>query len=268
MNAKWIRKISLLIALFFALSLSLQIADAADEICDGLMSLRAKHGIEFEAYLSDAGKNCLVASAPFVFERSFVGTQQIPVVLHFIPGIYQFKLNIPNYNSDRSGNIWYIGLSDVVEAPENCIPKAENDTIYFPSLIQIREKCKVQATLREVGSFSDRKYKVSISRFSTRAPAKTLELWTRSGMGRAYNKVDLALSPGLYRLNLHSPDEAHLGKISLDDIISDPPGCIGLSRIEFPSQVRVNQACRLYAILNSYLVIDLIFWNVSINRIE
>ncbi len=273
LNAKRIKRISLRIALFFALSLSLQIAHADDDICQGLMTLHAKHGVELESYLSDAGKNCLMASAStdsagesFEYEQSFVGTEQLSVELQFSPGMYWFRLKSPRYNSDRHGNMRYLGLSDVAEAPANCITKAEDDAIYFPSLIQIDQNCKVNATLGEIGSSSDHKYKVNISRYSPRDPARTLKTWTKNGMGSAYNIVDIALLPGVYRFNLHSPDQDNLGTISLEHIISDPPGCFGPTRIAFPSQVTVNRECRVYAILNSYLVIDLVFWNVSINR--
>lgn len=274
MNARWAKKVVSLIAMLVALSFSLQIVSAGDEICDWLLSLHDKFGSQLESYLSDAGKNCLLSGAPLLpanesFVQSFSAARQVQVELFFSPGIYQFNLDRPIYNSDRAGNMRYITLSHVVEEPENCIRTDDYSAIYFPTRIRIEADCEVSATLGEMGAASDQKYKVSISRIRPRLTARKAERWSQYGFGSDYNSVEIVFSRGLYSLSLHQPDAGDWGMIGLDHVISDPPGCFGSTWKNFPSQVHINQDCRIYAILNSYLKDNhLMHWHVAIHKIE
>lgn len=273
-DAKWIKRMASLLALFAALSFSLHVVSAGDEICDWLLSLHDKFGGQLESYLNDTGKNCLLSGAPAVpakepFVQSFIAAKQVPVELFFNPGVYEFDLDRPIYNSDRAGNMRYITLSNVVEEPENCIRTDDYSAIYFPTRIRIEADCEVSATLGEMGASSDQKYKVSISRIRPRLTARKAERWSQYGFGSDYDSVEIVFSRGLYSLSLHQPDAGDWGTIVLDDVVSDPPGCFGSSWKNFPSQVQINQDCRIYAILNAYLKDNhLLHWHVAIHKLR
>lgn len=96
-------------------------------------------------------------------------------------------------------------------------------------------------------------------------------IWSASGSSNDRQSVSLELLPGTYDLNLerlvpfyNSFDDS--SRIELEDAISDPDDCFVWESLDFPSTVRIEQPCRIFATLKAFSPRH--SWDVTITKSE
>ena len=109
-------------------------------------------------------------------------------------------------------------------------------------------------------------------------PVSTAEgevIWSESGRGNIASSVSLDLSVGTYSLNLIQPPlEGGWGNVWFDEIISVPESCFPWTtynwgpRISFPSDLPIEQDCRLFATLVIEHSNSNSSWEVSISKLS
>ena len=95
-------------------------------------------------------------------------------------------------------------------------------------------------------------------------------IWSGSGRGSVRSPVEIVFQPGIYSFNLIVPTlGGRWGSIFLVDIIDITQECFhdGVS-IEFPTQLRLNRRCQIYATLNAIVYDDNQSWEVSITKLH
>ena len=94
-------------------------------------------------------------------------------------------------------------------------------------------------------------------------------VWKCKGQGDTALSVDLDFHPGIYRFNLiHPRAGGDWGSVSLESIIAVPKAAFDDDAIYFPTQLRLNRSCRLYATLDVTTYEEGMPWEISIGRLD
>ena len=94
-------------------------------------------------------------------------------------------------------------------------------------------------------------------------------VWKFRGLGDWAQSVDLDFQPGIYRFNLVQPTVGgDWGSVSLLRIVSVPKDALIEGSVRFPTQLRINRSCRVYATLDVFTVERGARWEISITKLD
>ena len=253
-----------------------------DEVCNSLQELYAEYGDELIEYLSNVGEDCLsetesvststvVETGEVIWSEEGSGSAGVSVSLELSPGMYSLALVKPS----EAGDWGHIFLDEIIAEPESCFPWFTSfwgSVISFPSLLPIKDDCRLFATLQVESSTN---WGVEIKQVSGAIPSPIrAQDWSAKGRGKKYVIVDISFSPGIYRFEIDNDalggDENYGGMLDLSGIRETPRVCLTGSILNLPVQKRIKEDCHVYATLDASLYGDNANepWEVTIIKLD
>ncbi len=244
-----------------AIGIGPMVAAQDDAICETLRAIHTAHGGQFLTYLSAVGQQCLEpAEKP--------DSDEAPSCFASDTAKLAASMNIRAEASAASAKL------GVAPAGTYVVMNSEQRNDYCWIEIAdgwIAQTARVTPTDPVVNQTASQLVQESAS--TEEQPQTAEAIWTAAGSRTQDQSVSLELTRGIYALNLvESPIRFSVESIELADIISRPDNCVVQERVTFPSTLRVERNCRIFATLKPFFGYgrwdERVRWNVSITQVS
>lgn len=160
----------------------------------------------------------------------------------------------------------YVMLSSLAARPDDL--KRMKSSGLFPSVLTyLHDVHDLQSVLGRTEKAQDSSEIIRNDASVSNSISLPSAVWSECGQGDANISVDINFEPGIYRFNLDRPSGGgDWGSVSLEHIISVPANAFE-EYVYFPTQMRVEDGCRIYATLEVSIYNDRQRWEVSITRL-